>query len=511
VDIVQSVNSKVITSLALMETSVLSKDYLSTFLPFIATLSVKMNYEIIEISTVVNDFKNEFGINIPRAPMQSILSRAVNKGLIAVTKDGRYVPNIDEMNNNSFIHKKDLSDKSIDVVIEQFLSFSRIFGEKHNIDISRDEAIDIFIGFLDRYSPKTIAGNTDDIVRGDSISKRNLFLMGRFIQNVSATNVPLFDTIQKLAMSHLVSVALAFDLPTADGAKEFEEIVIYLDTPIVLRLLGLQTQEFEDSYREMFSTFTETIRPKYMIYQHTFDEITRILGDCANWIENSNFNPLYANQALLSFVERKFNKTQIELYIEGLEDELSENAIKVDKSEFYVLNHRTAQIDYNKLKERLIDAYTEKNPNFDISRNESSISYDIQSIENTVKLWGSKSSAKYSALGSIFLTSNSTLAYVCRRFTSEYWWDNNNHKSPCVTDYYLGTMIWLSTPVKKVENFSKLKLLSDCNSATILSREVMDKFLYELKRLEESERVKNSALILLDARHLKRDIFKMLR
>jgi len=482
----QSTNQKVIASLALMESSVLSSDYLSTFLPFIATLTLQNKYELIEINSMMDAFKYEFGIDIPRAPMLSILSRATKGGLINKLKDGKYSPNIEEMAKISFLNKQESSEKTIQYVIEKFIQFAKDFREQNTIIIPYSEAVDTFVGFLDKYSPKTIAGSTADDENKHSVSKQNLFLMGRFVQNASVSNPPLFESIQKLAMAYLVSVALVSDVPESGDTKEFNNVTIYLDTPIVLRLLGLQTQEFEDSYREMFSIFSETIKPTYKIFQHTLDEIVGILKDCASWIDDPNYNAFYANPALLVFVERKFNRIQIELYLERLEEELVANGIEVDKDEFYNLNHHTAQIDFDKFKDSLVETYKENNPIFDVLKNEPSIIYDIRSIENTIKLWGTKSSGSYSKLGYIFMTSNSTLAYVSRRFTSEYWWDGKNHKSPCVTDYYLGTMVWLGASTKKVENFSRLKLLADCNSATMLSREVIDKFIFELKRFEES-------------------------
>lgn len=185
------------------------------------------------------------------------------------------------------------------------------------------------------------------------------------------------------------------------------------------------------------------------------------------------------------------------MYRTTLEGRLQEINIEIDTNEYYNLVHRSAQIDYTEFKKRLIESYTKHNPKYDASRNNDSIDYDIRSIENIVKLWGTKSSNSYSRLGYLFITTNSTLAYVTRKFSSEYWWDSKNHKAPCITDYYLGTMVWLSTPADKIESVSKLKLLADCSAATTLSREVMEKFLFELDKLQHTKGIKNSDYLLL--------------
>ncbi|MEA4820898.1 MAG: hypothetical protein VB122_01495 [Erysipelotrichales bacterium] len=487
-------NSKTLASLALMESNLLSQDYISSFLPFVATLVLKKNYEAIDIGTIVKDFKDEFGINITRAPMQSILSKAVTNGLIKASQDGRFLPIFSEMQKISFLSEQSENQFKIDAFLTRFVDYAQ---QEYSITLSKDESIDIFISFLDEYSPRTVSGDYSNAENEKTSSNRNLYLMGDFIQTIASIDLKLFGIIRRLAMSYLIVSALTFDEPTETRAQEFSNIVLYLDTPIILRLLGLQTTELRDAYAEMFSNFSSTLNPTYMIFQHTFDEISGIIADCVKWIENPSYNPIYANPALLSFVKKKFSKTQVELFRSTLEAKLAEMSITVDYKEYYNLVHRTAQIDVVRLKEKLIEAYQYNNPQYNADKNQMTIDYDIRSIENIVKLWGTKSARSYSNLGYMFITSNSTLAYVSRRFTSEYWWDSKNHKSPCVTDYYLGTMVWLSTPSDKMEGISKLKLLADCSAATALSREVMEKFLYELKRLQDEKGIKNSDYLLL--------------
>ena len=478
----QTSKSKTLTSLALMETSLLTQDYLSTFLPFIATLVMKKNYKDINIGVLVEDFKNEFGIYIPRSPMQSILSRAVSNGLITAAQNGKYLPNFIKIQLISFGDKLNESNSSIENICNRFAEF---VNQQHSLVITRDESVNAMLDFLDEFSAKAISGESD-IAETDTASKKYLFLVGEFIKGVSIADSAIYEDIQKLALAHLVASALTYDLPADTRTQEFTGITIYLDTPIVLRLLGLQTDELEESYKEMLSSFSDAISPTYMVFQHTFDEVSGIISDCAKWVENPSYSPLYANPALLQFVAKKFSKVEIELYKSALSEKLIDIGITIDDKEYYNIVNQNAQIDTKKLKSKLIETYKENNPLFDEMRNDVSIDYDIRSIDNIVKLWGTKTARKYSTLGFLFITNNSTLAYVCRKYTNEYWWNSRNHKTPCVTDYYLGTMVWLSTPVQKVESFSRTKLLADCSAATTLSKEVMQKFLHELKRLQDN-------------------------
>lgn len=367
----------------------------------------------------------------------------------------------------------------------------------HKIAISENDAVDMFISFLDKYSPGTISGDYGEQETEYISSNRDLYLMAEFIQSTEKKDYKLFEVIQRLSMAYLITTALTFDEPVETRTKEFSDITIYLDTPIVLRLLGLQTEELELAYKEMFRNFKESISPRFKIFQHTLDEISGIIADCANWIDNPAYNPSYANPALLNFIKRQFTQTQILLYQNSIVEKLQELDIEIDDAEYYLLAEQYMQIDTERLKSKLIETYMQTNPMYNAVKNERSIDYDIKSIENIVKLWGRKSSTSYSRLGYLFLTNNSTLSFVCRKFTPEYWWDSRNHKSPCMTDYYLGTMIWLSTPADKMNNISKLKLIADCSAATTLSKEVMERFSIELERLQKDKGIRSEDYLLL--------------
>jgi len=73
------------------------KDYIENFVPFIATLIKKCNYGVIDVNTVCNDFKKEFGLIIPYHPMCTILTRSQKRGLIKNYGYGTFKPNKDKV------------------------------------------------------------------------------------------------------------------------------------------------------------------------------------------------------------------------------------------------------------------------------------------------------------------------------------------------------------------------------------------------------------------------------
>lgn len=502
----ENIKLKVLTSLALMETDLLSRDYLSNFLPYIANLLEKKKYASIEIREVIKDFKEEYGIDLPHAPMKDVLSRAVEEGIIALEHNGKYVVQKSKILQYSFLSAQKTREQEINILLNNFISYVK---KEYDLDIDRTMAGESFIDFLDEYSPREIAQEnnlTDDEINR---SNKSVFLMAEFIQQCREHDLSSFSLLNNLSVAYLLTVALNFDAPVEGRLERFKGMTIYLDTPIILRLLGLQTEELAISYKEMFENFTETLAPEFRIFEHTYNELEDIIADCAKWIDNPLYDPRYANPALLQFIKKNFTRTEIELYAANLLDKLSVFNIEIDTREYYLLQENKYEIDVVKLKERLVSIYKKNNPDYDDVRGDRALTYDINSIEKIAKLWGNKSSRSYHNLGYVFLTTNGTLSYVSRRYIKEYWWNRQQEKSPCITDSYLGTMVWLSTPAEKMKKLSRLKLLADCSAATSLSKEVLDKLYRTVEEMKKSNEINNDDYLILraqsyDSNYLKR-------
>jgi hypothetical protein len=71
-----------IASLAILKVNwdYLKKDYIESFVPFVATLIKTRKYPTVEVNTLCEDFSRDYGLIIPFHPMMSILKRAKKKG-----------------------------------------------------------------------------------------------------------------------------------------------------------------------------------------------------------------------------------------------------------------------------------------------------------------------------------------------------------------------------------------------------------------------------------------------
>jgi hypothetical protein len=95
----------------------------------------------------------------------------------------------------------------------------------------------------------------------------------------------------------------------------------------------------------------------------------------------------------------------------------------------------------------------------------------------------------------LFITTSSSLAFASRAF--EISENGNRYSLPtCLTDVFLGTLIWLHSP-NQIEAISEKKIIADCYAAMKPSDKLISKYLDDVEKLKNSNTISNDDYILL--------------
>lgn len=483
-------SDKLIGSLALIRSSYLPEDFISTYVPFVATLLVEKNYETINVNQIITDFKNVYGFIIPNTPMITILKKCSAKNIIYRGDDGIFYVNKENAKKLSFTDHAKAETEKYTYILEQLIEHvSKLYTR--NISIS--EAEKMFLSFLEDNSAKTITLNFSEFNSKWKTSKSNYYIVSNFITDASRNKHSLYRLIRDIAVAYLIVSAITFDENDGGTAKEdLCDLILYLDTPFVLRVLGLNTDEMKASCLDLMEEL-KLCNYTFKIFSHTYDEIINILNDCERWIENPSYEAKHASLALRYFCKKKYNKTDITMYICKLSEELKSLNIEIDDENYYDQKYNSLQIDDVPIRNGIIDTYKKNNPNFDEIAKQNTIECDVKSISAIYKLRKKGTYRTYKDAKYLFLTNNSTLAYVSRIFSSDQNPSDKYNIYPCITDVVLGTKIWLKTPIQRIERFSQKKLLADCMASMTPSEELVNMLsesiesLYERKNITESD------------------------
>lgn len=495
---------KLIGSLAILKSRmVLGSDFISTYIPFVARVLIDINSaKGIEVGNVIEAFGREYGFTIERPAMITILNKCAKEGLIVKRKNAKYEVVLDKCVSVAIDkHDVNLQYKKYDDVIQKLQAYL----EEFEIPLQTEAVETLLLSFLNENSAKTIIANFESIDDDEHSSKQYHYVVSKFIKKCQEEDRITYELIIDLAVSYLFTSAIAYGGEDEKTKLDYyKDLQIYLDTPFVLRVLGLNGEEMRDAAISMLNQLYD-MNCRFYIFVHTYDEIEQILKDCYKWIESPQYDVFHASYALRTFVEKEFTKADVQEYLDTLENKLKFYKIQIDDTDYYAGKFYKTTVDESLIENLIVQVYKENSTCFDEYSKKTTIGYDAKSISIILKLWANKNCRTYKQAKYILLTTNSTLAYVTRQFDKEMNPSVGNGIYPCITDVFLGTNIWLGAPVNKIEEFSEKKLLADCMSLIEPSDALIRRLQDSIKRAFEDETITEDQYYLLKAKAFSND------
>jgi hypothetical protein len=479
--------NKTIKSIALLKVIYeRDKDYMDLFIPFIATLILTMDYRIIEVERICLDFEREFGLIIPYHPMMTLLKRAKKRGLIKI-ENGAYIPDHKNLEHFDISTKTFEKTKEIDSLIQRFIGFSK---ETFNKILTFEDAENILISYIKENDRDIILASQDiSLLPNVDSSKEKKYLIYKFIKNVYDYNYPDYKLITHIISGYTLANCIFFDEPNNYKGK-IKGIKIFLDTRILLRLVGLEGHFREISYSE-FLQFLKDKGVAFSVFEHTIDEINGIIEDCVNWINNPRYKPSLASPVLRHFVENNYDKESVRLFISKIESFISFNDITTESTPD--LNESIEfQINETRLFEIIKEVYSSSNNYYEDPSKDDVIFKDVKSISAIYKLRKGKRPNYLKGSTAIFITTNASLAKANNLYNLE---SCSNHYciKECMTDVFLGTVIWSDNPVKFNE-FNEKKIIANCVASLMPDEILLRKYTKELERLEKDKHLSPNEL-----------------
>lgn len=477
---------KTITSLAIITTfwGHLRKDYIESFVPFIATLIAKKDYKTINISRLCEDFKKEFGLIIPYLPMVTILTRAKSRKLVK-RQMGNYVPLKNNIAKYDFTDISREQEKKQGKLIKEFIDFSK---KNYGVDLDKDKAESTFISFLRSFDLDILfASQAKSVLPTVKPSKRIKFLLTRFMKHACDSEDEIFKFLVHMAIGHILASALLYghDLKQFEG--KLKNVCFYFDTRFVLRLLGVEGPEKGSVYIDFLKNLRDG-GANFFLFRHTYDELMGILESCHKWVENPLYDPSKASMVLRYFVDKGYKQSDVQRYIIIVDELLEESKITVIEP-LSPAEHQKYQIDEEKLRAHIVGTYTKLNPNFVEWEKDFTIQRDIHSISAVSKLRRGQKPRNIKKAGHIFITTNSALAYANRRF-EDFKKGAPFYIPTCLTDVFVGTIQWLQSPAQ-VWALNEKKIIADCIAALQPDPTLIKKFIIEVGKLRSERKVSN--------------------
>lgn len=457
-------------------------DLIRPFVLYAVGVTTKVG-DIIDVEGICRYMESEFGY-------QSFQCAVVERILLRETSDAiKQESRIIKKENRKFILIASLSTQ-----VENFNSKRLVCKEhsdavttalagylNHNRACRRDnytssEAEVFLLSFFERQGGSIVL-SADDL-RQISFKNSELdFFIGKFILEENEKRSSLMDYIVELVKGYFVTTALYLQAENLDVTHaSFSNVIFYLDTRLLLALLGFKSSQENESVQEMVKSLQRN-GAKLACFSYNIEEVENILEAYKQSTVSPRRYP--ATITLEFFDERGASYTHVDAaqkaFIQKLRNfqanEISFEAALINAG---VKDQATGLLNDDELRNILL----EMKPSYNVS----TLPDDLAAINTVSRIRRGKRLPNIEKCKAVFVTSNPLLVSGTKQLLINHSEDVGFPLA--ITGNDLCVMAWLKD-FERSNNLPKMRLLENVLAALTPSKELMDAYFDNVDYLEK--------------------------
>lgn len=501
--------NRTILSLALLKVN-WSKgvDYIDCFLPLIISTIVSNGTKTIDINDV-SSFKKailaEYGLDIPSSALITILNRARKRDYFTVD-NGIYHVNADKINLDDNSKVRAEINRAYNYVVKELQKF---IADKapEGISFSEEEISEGLLAFLKNHDADISFGaeNLSILPKVEAPEKLKYLICWFVVENWESDPI-LVNYLKDISIGHALSSLILYD-EFNPFKGTLENLDIYLDTPFILSLLGINGEQRIQLSEEIL-TQLKNEKTNLYILQTTISEVLNNLDNCKHTLKKAN--GMVQNLSVRMCIENNIKPEDIEQLIADFSFKIEKLGISENQVPDY--DDYNLVINEEELFDTILESYEkinrgDKKPRTleNIKKNlpdhiEKTIRRDVKVLSGIYRFRKGKIPVSIKDSEAIFVTTSSALAFASRVYENKLN-KRDNAIPTCFTDIFLSTLIWIQNPIL-AEQINKKRILSDCYAGMSPSDELIKQYEAELKKLKERGRINDATYLSLRTHHV---------
>lgn len=349
--------------------------------------------------------------------------------------------------------------------------------EHHGLRWTEDEAELVIEKFLEEFSVEMAVAKRRGGMPSAKLPDKDgaLTAMHAFARDAITNDRAMSESLEVVVRgSMLANVIYYSDLGT--WTPRLDRLVVYLDTTVAIRALGLAPAESAAAAKEMVAMLRAMGRP-IRVFDHTVDEMLGVLESVMRGLRAARrgsldlvFMTREHREVIDHLVHQGLSAGDVEAMIVDLEARLNRMGIRAEP---VASRRRETRLDERRLAKTL-QAYG--------WRREASRWRDVQSLVGVHRLRAGRTFRELGDAPALFVTSNERLAAASDAFFEELGLAG---KVPhCMTDVSLTTQLWLRQRQRRPDVPRKV-LIAESWAALNLTPELWERFADQLTRQHE--------------------------
>jgi len=456
-----------LTSLAMLKVHVdQGKDYLDYLRPFILQILVDHRPDPVTDSVVRDHLRTQFGLEIPERAVQVMLKRiARNQPL---TREMGVYRITGELENPGIGPEKARAGRHIHAVVAGLMEFSKTTGKPIG---NEDDAVRALCGFLTEFNIPCLRaylrGTAIPTVEGKTTS--DIVLVSEYVLNVQKTDPERFDSFLVMVQGHMLANALLCpDLQSAP--RTYQGVVFYLDTPILVQRLGLEGEP-KMAAAENLITLLRNLGGTVAAFAHTREELARVLRGASGFLES----PKGRGAIIIEARRKGTTKSDLLLLAGRADDRLREVGIEPRDTPRYDPSFQIDEAAFEKVLGDEVSYWHDR-----------AKEYDINSVRSVYALRSGLVPLSVERCKAVLVSSNSGFARAAFEYGLQY--ESTREVSSVITDFSLANMAWLKAPLG-APSLPTTEVIAFSYAALQPSRELLDKFMGEIDKLEKQGKI----------------------
>jgi hypothetical protein len=463
---------RVVTSLAILNVNYSSNsDYIDLFLPFIEECFRAAEHEYVATQVLQTAVYEMFGLHIPQNALKTILGRAKRKGLLTL-EHGVY----------RIVTNPEQAGKFSKTVAELNREQTALMGklvqycqERHSTSWTLDTAEKNFLSYLEDHAIPVLAAAVDGlpVAPPTGVERGANYKIYSFVLHLYESDPAGFEFLTKIVKGRMLADVLLF--PDVNTVKQqFDNVEMYLDTPVALRVLGYLGEGFASPCIEMISLF-RSLNCRLCIFTHNLRELQGVLDAAERELRSPSKRQHGMFDVMEQFRAKGYTPGDVAQLRSSLEISLRNLNITVKDTPPY---SESLGIDEVKLGTLL---QTEVK-----YRRLEARDVDLASLTAIYRLRNGRTSLKLESSRAIFVTTNDPLARATTRFFKDEYRDTTG--TYCMLDHVLSTLCWLKSS-QPSPDLPQKRIIANCYAAMNPSDAVWEDYLGKIADLESNKEI----------------------
>ena len=462
----------------------LGDNILHAYFPFLATIILEENWDIVDESQVAEKFKSKYDISLPLNFVRQILGIGVERSVIVIDH-GNYVVQKETLKANV------INNSDFDSCWSSMLDCFSQFCMQNNFDLSQYDIESCILKFFDIYDEHILS--SDELYIKEENDFFN-YVWHSYLKNLSEKNPGLFDFVVSISASNIMKEAIFYSSDSVAPSDSYAGLNVYLDSPMVFALLGMDSPARIDSCKMLVSEMQKS-SCKVQVLDHNFEEIKGIMERAAGWATSIDYSLQKANNVARYFHDILKDAPAIAEFCESVESQLNEQGVTIKKTE-YDLSEHGFQEDEGSLYSMIESRYSQDGRTI-YEEKKRSIQIDVRSIIMVYRERYGQVSTKVQSSGHIMITLNAAIANASKNYESNKS-INSGHIPACISADLFGSILWLFSPSIKME-YQRKKLLADCYVALRPSKEMLERYVESLERARNADEIDERTFLFMRA------------